>query len=475
MEIREHSSTDVPRHRQQHYLTTLDRRRPDDWIREPCVDASSAPHDGSTQQAADDNNSSPTTTNLKSVVYEHGIKHFLPAQYPQSVTPGYGSYALYGFGASVAGSAAMVLSTQTLLLAVGVVGAGTAGQASVMAGALNWVLKDGAGQLGGVLYASFLGRTRRFDANPKRWRMVAALSLDLGTLLEILSPYAAKSSGLVLPLACLANVLKNIGFLTASASRASLHQAMAIRGNLGDVTAKSGSQATAAGLCGTTLGISLSSILSSSDNSVETFVIAFCALSLLHQVGNYLSVGAVPLSHFNHQRMHILMEDYCQQIMKTNPQELSDTAEVLTPQDVASKENFLPWVSDTHTGILHDWLAVGSPLDHLARSGTELQQLIDMFSLEAYLLSQHDDGYVYLTFQSVARGEDFVRGMLHAYILKGMSVTQSSKNALSDSLSIMQREAPSLIEDLQAKGWRLGTESFIIEPPGAIRYNYQWS
>eukprot|EP00980_Cylindrotheca_fusiformis_P030951 scaffold25670_cov127-Cylindrotheca_fusiformis.AAC.2 len=93
------------------------------------------------------------------------ISHFLPAKHPHSVAPGYLKFASYSFVASVAGSASMVLSTQTLLLAVGVVGSNA--QAGIMAGAFNWVMKDFVGQVGGVLFASQMGKTRAFDADPK--------------------------------------------------------------------------------------------------------------------------------------------------------------------------------------------------------------------------------------------------------------------------------------------------------------------
>ena len=79
---------------------------------------------------------------------KEAMTHFLPAQYPKSVAPGYFKFVSYYFIASVAGSASMVLSTQTLLLAVGVAGA-NAHQAGIMAGAFNWVMKDFAGQVGG--------------------------------------------------------------------------------------------------------------------------------------------------------------------------------------------------------------------------------------------------------------------------------------------------------------------------------------
>mmetsp|Transcript_27760 Transcript_27760/g.50101 ORF Transcript_27760/g.50101 Transcript_27760/m.50101 type:complete len:387 (-) Transcript_27760:1222-2382(-) len=151
-------------------------------------------------------------TNIQNLPFIH---HFLPAHYPHSVCPSYAPYASYCFLGSIAGSSAMVLSTQALLVAVGV---GTQ-SAAPMAAALNWVMKDGVGQLGGVIFASQLGKggvdldywRGKFgkwtgllggskiqnrgnfqrgtaDTNPKRWRMVAALALDLSTLLEICTP-----------------------------------------------------------------------------------------------------------------------------------------------------------------------------------------------------------------------------------------------------------------------------------------------
>ena len=126
---------------------------------------------------------------------------------------------------------------QALLHAVGL------GDGAIpMAAALNWVIKDGVGQLGGVLFASVV--SDRFDADPRYWRFVSSLALDASTLLELLSPLAP---GCFLPIASVANVGKNVSFLSASASRAALHLALAREGNLADVTAKTGSQARGVG------------------------------------------------------------------------------------------------------------------------------------------------------------------------------------------------------------------------------------
>ena len=94
----------------------------------------------------------------------------LPVKYPYSVANGYLGFVSFCFTASIAGSASMVLSTQTLLLAVGIVGQTSSGSAGLMAGALNWVMKDFIGQLGGIMFASKMGKTKAFDSDPKRWR-----------------------------------------------------------------------------------------------------------------------------------------------------------------------------------------------------------------------------------------------------------------------------------------------------------------
>ena len=66
-------------------------------------------------------------------------------------------------------------------------------------------------------------------ADPKRWRMVSAISLDCANLVEVITPLFPS---LFLPLASLANVGKNISWLASSASRAGIHGSFALSGNL---------------------------------------------------------------------------------------------------------------------------------------------------------------------------------------------------------------------------------------------------
>lgn len=388
------------------------------------------------------------------------ISHFLPAKYPESVAPGYFKFASYCFIASVSGSAAMVLSTQTLLLAVGVAGT-NAQQASVMAGAFNWVLKDFVGQLGGVLFASQMGKTRAFDSDPKRWRMTAALALDAATLMEILSPLCYPS--MVLIVASVANVFKNIGFLTASASRAALHQAVARTGNLGDVTAKAGSQSIMASLIGTSLGIGFSALLG---HDVYNFTAGFCALTVIHQGCNYVSLKHVPLNFFNGQRLQLVVQHYTR------------TGTVLSPNEVSRLEAFLPFQSTANP----PWLKIGSPLVTLCPNPNDLGGLLKASTEESYLLNLKSPREVHLTYFRCAEGTDLIRGILHAHLAydelanasKDVNVVEENSSTdttmtIGSSHKESVRLIPEFMEKLQEEGWRTDTNLTTIESNDAYR------
>lgn len=418
------------------------------------------------------------------VLPKKAISLLLPAGYPQSVAPGYLGFVSFCFTASVAGSAAMVLSTQTLLLAVGIVGQSSS---SIMAGALNWVMKDFVGQLGGVVFASQMGKTKAFDSDPKRWRMVSALSLDGATMMEIFAPLCHAS--MVLPVASIANIGKNIGFLTASASRAALHQSLAITGNLGDVTVKAGSQSMVASLVGTSLGIGLSTML---HHDTFNFGVSFVCLSVIHQGCTYLSLQKVPLAHFNCHRLHLVLEEYIQTNRKRIP----------TPADVAKIEGFLPLVSTNST---LNWLKIGRSLQKVCQNPSELEKCLQLVPRESYLIRFHQTSQrVDLIYFQDAKEKDLLRGMYHACLIwehvktsqMGHGTTDfvsapSTAAASADPMNVpglmdinqvsweqevvrrthlqVQEEFPHLQQEIHAQGWNASSELTIVESGNSNR------
>jgi hypothetical protein len=309
-----------------------------------------------------------------------------------------------------------------------------------------------------------MGEMKRFDANPKRWRVVAALCLDAASFTEILAPLVLGS--LVLPTACAANVLKNIGFLTSSASRAALHQSLALSSNLADVTAKSGSQSVAAGLLGTGLGIGLSLAL---EHDVGLFLVAFGGLVVVHQGCTYWSLSAVGLRHLNKHRLYLLLRAFVQS---------EEDRVVLSPLQVAEQEVFFPWVREDDTD---EWLRIGSDLVSICPGGpTELQELLLDGELP-YILSSKtaEDGRIHLTFLRHASGEDLILGMLHAVLLRQELV--GSAKASNDSLverttvAVAKERLPELLAAMHQQGWMTGSNETSIEPSGAFRLEIRQS
>jgi hypothetical protein len=94
---------------------------------------------------------------------------FLPDGYPSSVTDDYLAYQLWTVPAHITGWLSHSLTTSSLLKAVGI-SAGPLG-ATAAAAAIKWILKDGIGAMGRYLVGGRLGL--EFDADPRRWRMVA--------------------------------------------------------------------------------------------------------------------------------------------------------------------------------------------------------------------------------------------------------------------------------------------------------------
>ena len=61
----------------------------------------------------------------------------------------------------------------------------TTSHAQMAAAAYTWVLKDGLGQLGGILFASRYGTN--FDVDIKKWRFMSMIALNLAIYIEIMT------------------------------------------------------------------------------------------------------------------------------------------------------------------------------------------------------------------------------------------------------------------------------------------------
>eukprot|EP01060_Flectonema_neradi_P037963 TRINITY_DN781_c1_g1_i1.p1 TRINITY_DN781_c1_g1~~TRINITY_DN781_c1_g1_i1.p1 ORF type:complete len:428 (+),score=55.24 TRINITY_DN781_c1_g1_i1:79-1362(+) len=352
---------------------------------------------------------------VTSWIDRHIAQHLLPAGYQHgSVHKSYFRYVGYHSIAAVAGAVVMVFSTQSMLYAAGL-GAG----AIPVAAALSWVLKDGLGQLGGVLFASFVNKN--FDADPKRHRFLAGLTLDLAAALETLTLFFPK---FFLPLAAAANCGKNVSFLAASASRASIHNTLASSGNLADITAKAGSQTTVAAAIGTTFGALISTQIGSDPTCMA---VAVGCGTVVHLSCLYMCVRAVAFSQLNQQRLELLIDEWHR------------TKKVLTPCEVSKIEHFATKYTPR--------VIIGPDLRNVLTTSGGYNTLLRELSKSNYFIVSCNGG-IGLLLSSSAETGDIIKGLFH-------SMTGSKKNA------------ELFIDSLQEAGWDL-SQSYIEDQQARV-------
>ena len=263
------------------------------------------------------------------------FKHLMPKDYKTTTLSTYESYAKATMISSTFGTAASVISTQALLASIGV----SSGAALPIAATLNWILKDGVGQLGGVLFASSVNT--RFDSDPKRFRLGADFALGISVILEsctVIAPW------LFLPVASIANIGKNIAWLSASATRASIHQSFCLEHNLADVTGKAGSQTIAASVIGTSLGIALTPLLM---NDPVYIIFSTIVLSFAHLAFSFRALHCVQLKTLNIQRAWLSLVPALATLRRINIFDIHsslcslDWEKLRSPADVAKKERLI--------------------------------------------------------------------------------------------------------------------------------------
>lgn len=159
--------------------------------------------------------------------------------------------------------------------------------ATPLAATLQWILRDGTGMLGSVLFASWGGR--RFDVNVKTWRLFADVINDIGLTLELLSPLFG---AYFIYVAVLGSICKSLCGVAAGATRAVITAHFAAEHNIADVAAKENAQETAVTLLGLISGLLCAKILNA--NMLRIWI-AFFGLTALHVVANYrYEVALIP-------------------------------------------------------------------------------------------------------------------------------------------------------------------------------------
>ncbi|MFS7930555.1 putative Root UVB sensitive family [Helianthus anomalus] len=358
-------------------------------------------------------------------VAESFVNQFFPSGFPYSVNEGYLRYTQFRALQHFSSAALSVLSTQSLLYAAGL--RPTPAQATVV----SWILKDGMQHVG-KLICSNLGA--RMDSEPKRWRVLADVLYDLGTGLEIFSPLCPP---LFLETAGLGNFAKGMAVVAARATRLPIYSSFAKEGNLSDLFAKGEAISTVFNVLGLGAGIQLVSTVCS---SMQGKLVVGPVLSIIHIYCVSEEMRAAPVNTLNPQRTAMIVEEFLK------------TGNVSSPADLRYKESLLfPGRLIKDAGNVK----VGRDL-RKAIKPSRLKELKEIFPNEKFLLSC-GNSWTDMVLEHNASGEDALRGWLVAAYAKGEDSV--SEQNFQPAYEKMKSVMPSLLPELQAKGWH--TDRFL--------------
>ncbi|KAL6545678.1 Protein root UVB sensitive 6 [Orobanche gracilis] len=323
--------------------------------------------------------------------------YVVPEGFPDSVTPSYVPYMTWRALKHFFGGAMGVFTTQTLLSSLGVSKNTASG-----AVAINWILKDGAGRVGKMLFAR---QGKKFDYDLKQLRFAGDLLMELGAGVELAT---AAVPHLFLPLACAANVVKNVAAVTSTSTRTPIYKAFAKGENIGDVTAKGECVGNIADLLGTGLSI----MISKKNPSLFT---TFALLSCGYVMSSYKEVRSVVLRTLNRARFTVAVESFL------------ITGQVPSLQEGNLKEHIfcLPWKN-------HRPIVLGPRFKDAFQDPNSYLTLEPIFEKERYVVTYNPSkGRIYALFRDQAKSDDILKATFHAHVLLHIicSSNQNSHNS----------------------------------------------
>ncbi|XP_035511530.1 RUS1 family protein C16orf58 homolog [Morone saxatilis] len=322
------------------------------------------------------------------------------------------------FSSSLSGT----LATQASLKGVGVGNQ----EATVAAATITWLLRDGTGMLGRILFAWQKGT--KLDSEAKKWRLFADVLNDTAMFMEILAPYFPAFFTLIV---CTAGIFKSIVGVAGGATRAALTVHQARRDNMADISAKDGSQETLVNLAG--LLISLVLIPLVTDNPVLTLSLFFL-FTILHLFANYKAVRSVVMETFNEARLSIMLQQY-----------LGDRR-ILSPPEANQRE---PVFFEFRKTVP---IRLGVRLQEVVQSPEELNLALKNNNMP-FLLGVRN-GSVCVCLGPEASIHDEIRAMCQAVWLSSMlTPTSSHWQMVHESHKVMDTIFNPFLKGVEAAGW----------------------
>ncbi|KAJ6928241.1 protein root UVB sensitive 6 [Populus alba x Populus x berolinensis] len=337
--------------------------------------------------------------------------YVVPEGFPDSVIPSYVPYMTWRALKHFFGGAMGVFTTKTLLNSVGV----SKSQAIPGAVAINWILKDGAGRVGKMLYAR---QGKKFDYDLKQavlYRVVADLTMHYSCDLRETFSWnwvlrwswqLQQSHTFFFLWLVLLMWRRMLVLVTSTSTRTPIYKAFAKGDNIGDVTAKGECVGNVADLLGTGLSIMIS-------KRNPSLVTTFALLSCGYVFSSYQEVKSVVLHTLNRARFSVAVESFLK------------TGQVPSLHEGNVKENVFnfPWLKDRS-------ISLGPRFKDAFQDPRAYLAIEPLFERERYIVTYNPSkDKVYALLKDQAKPDDIVKAAFHAHVL--MHFIHSSNNNCS--------------------------------------------
>ncbi|TPX50491.1 hypothetical protein SeLEV6574_g00864 [Synchytrium endobioticum] len=327
---------------------------------------------------------------------------FLPIGYPSSVHPTYAKVHFWQFIETYIGSMVGVLCSEAMLTSLGVGAPAAAGGAV----AIQWVLKDGFGEIGKLFFIQRYAKS--FDSHPKSWKILGEVSSLTGSLIQICTVISPSSA--FLPLASLGYACRSIHFSVWAATHMTFTRNFALQGNVGDIVAKDDSQMSVAHLLGLVCGVGLISF----SHSPAALFTMYAILGPLHFYSTLKLVREAQFEVLNGTKLVLISDTFV------------NTNIVPTMRDLRPRESwFGESIARSELGRVPNVLV--APVARLAFENVmQLKVALEVLRDENYLLCRRlADGKICVVLHQDAVAMDVIKSVLHSvryhYLLQEQS------------------------------------------------------
>lgn len=404
---------------------------------------------------------------------------FIPYGYPLSVPKEYKTFQLWNLLQDFCSYLRGILSTKAILEGFGV---GNPEITSVQA-AVQWILRDGASMIGGLLFTAF--SSADFGQNVKSWRLFADFINNIGISLDMIAPLFRKHFLMII---CISSVCKCLCGIAAGASNGVINSHWGYaNNNIADVMAKNNAQHTVLSLIGLSISIPFANF---ANGDIRRMFVIYGVLTIVHMYSNIQAMKVLALRTINISRYQLLCKKFTQSNkMKEILQNYSSKNIQVLKQEVLKELEDADYLSLEYIGFHEPLFSTIFPsflqlrkdsgphlclslLNLIQKKGIPvnfIQSCLLKYQNEKYTIIKYNDD-VYLALRKDCDGLSQAKAIFESYLTYHNKSNNSSKSEKElDSKQLSEIIFPHFWKQLSDRGF--DTERVLLNKRNAIVYS----